>query len=307
MAKLEKILEAMDSFRIDSDVALLENDGIDDLTRAQTKKALHESFGFIKTQLTKGGILEDTQAMLANAWTQAIMEDISMEDIRNSIPTGEDVDKFAKNVYNTGKAFVNENIPNSIPTGEDVDKFAKKVYNTGKAFANENIPKFTNSEHAAAIADLNSQHANALAAINAQHANEVGGLKAQHTNEVGGLKADIGSYQNSQAGLISTLGGKGATLGVQADSMYADGVNKANAIPGQAQAAYGQAKDAVNAIPGQAQAAYGQAKAGLGARLNPDGEPISDNQMAAIGAGSAAMGAGIGYGAYKLGQKVRRA
>ena len=296
MAKLEKILEAMDSFRIDSDVALLENDGIDDLTRAQTKKALHESFGFIKTQLTKGGILEDTQAMLANAWTQAIMEDISMEDIRNSIPTGEDVDKFAKNVYNTGKAF-----------------------------ANENIPKFTNSEHAAAIADLNSQHANALAAINAQHANEVGGLKAQHTNEVGGLKADIGSYQNSQAGLISTLGGKGATLGVQADSMYADGVNKANAIPGQAQAAYGQAKDAVNAIPGQAQAAYGQAKdavnaipgqaqaaygqakAGLGARLNPDGEPISDNQMAAIGAGSAAMGAGIGYGAYKLGQKVRRA
>ena len=34
MAKLVKILEAMDSFRIDSDVALLENEGLDDLTRA---------------------------------------------------------------------------------------------------------------------------------------------------------------------------------------------------------------------------------------------------------------------------------
>ena len=81
MAKLDKILEAMDSFRIDSDVALLENEGLDDLTRAQTKKILHESFGFIKTQLIQGGILEDTQAMLAGHWTQAIMEDIDLEHI----------------------------------------------------------------------------------------------------------------------------------------------------------------------------------------------------------------------------------
>ena len=83
MAKLDKILEAMDSFRIDSDVALLENEGLDDLTRAQTKKILHESFGFIKTQLIQGGILEDTQAMLAGHWTQAIMEDI---DLGNQVP-----------------------------------------------------------------------------------------------------------------------------------------------------------------------------------------------------------------------------
>lgn len=83
MAKLVKILEAMDSFRIDSDVALLENEGLDDLTRAQTKKILHESFGFIKTQLIQGGILEDTQAMLAGHWTQSIMEDI---DLGNQVP-----------------------------------------------------------------------------------------------------------------------------------------------------------------------------------------------------------------------------
>lgn len=78
MAKLEKILEAMDSFKIDSDVALLENENIDDLTRAQTKKILHESFGFIKTQLVQGGLLEDAQQMLAGQWTQAIMEDIDL-------------------------------------------------------------------------------------------------------------------------------------------------------------------------------------------------------------------------------------
>ena len=73
----------MDSFRIDSDVSLLENEGLDDLTRAQTKKILHESFGFIKTQLIQGGILEDTQAMLAGHWTKAIMEDI---DLGNQVP-----------------------------------------------------------------------------------------------------------------------------------------------------------------------------------------------------------------------------
>lgn len=81
MAKLEKILEAMDTFRIDSDVALLENENLDALTVAQTKKVLHESFNFIKGQLIQGGLLEDTQNMLANVWTQAIMEDIDMSHL----------------------------------------------------------------------------------------------------------------------------------------------------------------------------------------------------------------------------------
>ena len=78
MAKLEKILESMDSFKINSEVALLENTDLTDLTRAQTRKEIHESFNFIKEELTKGGLLEETQQILAEAWTQAIMEDIEM-------------------------------------------------------------------------------------------------------------------------------------------------------------------------------------------------------------------------------------
>lgn len=76
MAKLEKILESMDSFKINSEVALLENTDLTDLTRAQTRKEIHESFNFIKEELTRGGLLEETQQILAEAWTQAIMEDI---------------------------------------------------------------------------------------------------------------------------------------------------------------------------------------------------------------------------------------
>lgn len=86
MARLEKILESMDSFRINSEVALLESEGLDALTIAQTKKTIHESFNFIKGELIQGGLLEDTQDMLANAWTQAIMEDIyvpSMDDVKD--------------------------------------------------------------------------------------------------------------------------------------------------------------------------------------------------------------------------------
>lgn len=78
MAKLEKILESMDSFKINSEVALLENTDLTDLTRAQTRKEIHESFNFIKEELTKGGLLEETQQILAEAWTRAIMEDIEM-------------------------------------------------------------------------------------------------------------------------------------------------------------------------------------------------------------------------------------
>ena len=86
MVKLEKILESMDSFKLHSEVALLENEGLTDLVRAQTRKELHENFNFIKKSLIQDGLLEETQSMLANTWTQAIMEDIEMpymEDIKD--------------------------------------------------------------------------------------------------------------------------------------------------------------------------------------------------------------------------------
>lgn len=76
MAKLQKILESMDSFKLNSEVALLENSELTDLTRAQTRKEIHENFNFIKRELIAGGLLEETHSLLADAWTQAIMEDI---------------------------------------------------------------------------------------------------------------------------------------------------------------------------------------------------------------------------------------
>ena len=85
--KLEKILEAMEDFKLNSDVALLENESLTPLVVAQTKKVLHESFAFIKSELIKGGILEETQNLLRDAWTQAIMEDIHLA---NYVPGMED-------------------------------------------------------------------------------------------------------------------------------------------------------------------------------------------------------------------------
>ena len=91
MPKLEKILEAMDSFKINSEVALLENESLDALTVAQAKKSIHESFNFIKNELIAGGVLEETQMLLSDAWTQAIMEDIQL-------PSVEDVKDFGNHV-----------------------------------------------------------------------------------------------------------------------------------------------------------------------------------------------------------------
>lgn len=91
MVKLEKILESMDSFKLHSEVALLENEGLTDLVRAQTRKELHENFNFIKKSLIQDGLLEEAQIMLANTWTQAIMEDIYM-------PSADDVKDFGNKV-----------------------------------------------------------------------------------------------------------------------------------------------------------------------------------------------------------------
>mgnify|MGYP003607366660 CR=1 FL=1 len=78
--RLEKILEAMENFKLNSDVALLENESLTPLVVAQSKKVLHESLGFIKNELTKGGVLEETQNLLRDAWTKAILEDIHVAD-----------------------------------------------------------------------------------------------------------------------------------------------------------------------------------------------------------------------------------
>jgi len=78
MAKLNKILESIENLKLTTEVALLENTEVTELVRAQSKLMINENINFIKNELTKGGILEDVQFMLKNAWTQTLMEDIGL-------------------------------------------------------------------------------------------------------------------------------------------------------------------------------------------------------------------------------------
>jgi len=77
MAKIVKILEACENFKLESEVALLESTELTELVRAQSKLMIHENMNYIKNALTKGGVLEETQNLLATAWTQVICEDIN--------------------------------------------------------------------------------------------------------------------------------------------------------------------------------------------------------------------------------------
>lgn len=81
MAKLEKILEACENFKLESEVALLESTELTELVRAQSKLMIHENMNYIKNALTKGKVLEETQNLLADAWTQVICEDIDLDSI----------------------------------------------------------------------------------------------------------------------------------------------------------------------------------------------------------------------------------
>ena len=114
--KLEKILESMDSFKLHSDVVLLENTELTDLVRAQTRKELHENFNFIKGQLIQGGLLEEAQNMLSEAWTQAIMEDISMPEFLNQDDEGISAGEAAAAAAGLGAAGYGARV--AIPAGQ---------------------------------------------------------------------------------------------------------------------------------------------------------------------------------------------
>ena len=201
MAKLEKILESIENLKLTTEVALLENTEVTDLVRAQSKLMINENINFIKNELTKGGILEDVQLLLKNAWTKALMEDVGMEDIKNIIPTGEDVDKFAKNVYNTGKAFINENIPPNI-MAQHFDQFKNSAQQFGndvqqkiQTVADNNLPRYTQ-------ADMNTSHAATAAANDAAIANN------NRAND----------FEHSQKALIDIINQPGAKAGIMADN-----------------------------------------------------------------------------------------
>lgn len=359
MAKLNKILESIENLKLTTEVALLENTEVTDLVRAQSKLMINENINFIKNELTKGGILEDVQFMLKNAWTQTLMEDIGL-----------DMD------FGGAKGTLLQDLGAKIAPNFD-RSYAGGGMNGGRSLIGQHYDKMVRSS------DIYNQDINTVQAANDalmneaqnRHAAELAGLHAKHAAEVANLQNDINSYKNSQAGLVNTLNGTGAKLGIQADGAYADGLNKANAVAAQAQNMYGQAKDAAQALPGQAQEAYNNAKvaagqvvdntvnrvkalpgqaqevynnakvaadqaganvgqsidnakaavgqavdnsiaaakgayqnaaAGMGAKINADGTPLTNAQMAGFGGGSLGLAAAAGYGAHKLAQKVRR-
>ncbi len=292
MAKLNKILESIENLKLTTEVALLENTEVTDLVRAQSKLMINENISFIKNELTKGGILEDVQVMLKNAWTKVLLEDISPDMIDNGM-----------------RALANT--PTS-PLGAAYIQGLNQVQ-----AANDSLMNDLHAKHAGEIANLQK----ILAGTGAR-----AGVAADNMYAGGVSKAHELAGQAQAA--VNAIPG-------QAQAAYGQAKDAINAIPGQAQAAYGQAKDAINAIPGQAQAAYDSAKAsaqeipgkiaqvgrdagaavqgaydgskaGLGAKINADGTPLTNTQMAGFGAGSAALAAGAGYGAHKLAQKVRR-
>ena len=276
MAKLEKILESIENLKLTTEVALLENTEVTDLVRAQSKLMINENINFIKNELTKGGILEDVQLLLKNAWTKALMEDVGMEDIKNIIPTGEDVDKFAKNVYNTGKAFINENIPPNIMAqhfdqfknselGQNIANTGRQIANNAQQFGNDvqqkiqtvadnNLPRYTQ-------ADMNTSHAATSAANDAAiAANDEAIANNNRAND----------FEHSQKALIDIINQPGAKAGIMADNA----INKTKEI-------------------------YNNVQNVAGDKV---GRPVSDFEMATAGAG--AIGAGMA--AKSLLGRVRR-
>ena len=292
MAKLEKILESIENLKLTTEVALLENTEVTDLVRAQSKLMINENINFIKNELTKGGILEDVQLLLKNAWTKALMEDVGLD----MIPTGEDVDRFAKNVYNAGKNFSMESIKNGAADlqhkifphlnnsyagggmdngqpsimaqhfdqfknselGQNIANTGRQIANGAQQFGNDVQQKIQtvadNNLPKYTQADMNTSYAATTAANDAAIANN------NRAN----------NFEHSQKALIDTLNQPGAKAGIMADNA----INKTKEI-------------------------YNNVQNVAGDKV---GRPVSDFEMATAGAG--AIGAGMA--AKSLLGRVRR-
>ena len=254
MAKLEKILEACENFKLESEVALLESTELTELVRAQSKLMIHENMNYIKNALTKGKVLEETQNLLANAWTQVICEDMGLEnnyDMTNDHITNgkEAIKNFAQNVGSVAKSW--------IPTGNDVDNYAKNIYSTGKSLVNEYIPTHSNNDYNALKDSQSALAANVknLHNVNTNLNNDYNNLNNDHNalkDSHGALADNVKNLHNDNTNLSNTLNKPGANIGSSIDKSLAT-------------------------------------------------NPISTS------AGLIASGAAAGYGAYKAGQKVKRA
>ena len=290
MAKLNKILESIENLKLTTEVALLENTDVSDLVRAQSKLMINENINFIKNELTKGGILEDVQLMLKNAWTQTLMEDIGLDmtNFENApdkaivpINPSAAIKSMAVEAQNKifphlAQSYAGGGMNNGQPSiiGQHVDaalnkfknsEFANNAQQLGQKVAN-NAQQLGQTIQAKAQAaadgnlprytqnDMNTSYDATSAANDAAIAN--------------GQRAD--AFEKSQAGLIDTLNQPGARAGIYADNA----INKTKEIYHNAQNVAG----------------------------NHVGRPVTDFEMGTAGVG--ALGAGLA--AKSLLGRVRR-
>ena len=80
-AKYSALLEACNTIQLTGKLGILEESSIDEASSIKLQLVLQENVNFIKNQITRTPLIENVQMMLAEKWTQAILEDISFDDV----------------------------------------------------------------------------------------------------------------------------------------------------------------------------------------------------------------------------------
>ena len=86
-AKYSALLEACNKIQLTGRLGILEESSIDEASAIKLQLVLQENINFIKNQITKTPLIENVQTMLAEKWTQAILEDI---DFAGMVPYGQE-------------------------------------------------------------------------------------------------------------------------------------------------------------------------------------------------------------------------
>lgn len=86
-AKYSALLEACNTIQLTGKLGILEEGSVDEATSIKLQLVLQENVNFIKNQITRTPLIENVQMMLAEKWTQAILEDI---DVAGMVPYGQE-------------------------------------------------------------------------------------------------------------------------------------------------------------------------------------------------------------------------
>ena len=84
-AKYSALLEACNTIQLTGKLGILEEGSVDEATSIKLQLVLQENVNFIKNQITRTPLIENVQMMLAEKWTQAILEDISFDELFNAM------------------------------------------------------------------------------------------------------------------------------------------------------------------------------------------------------------------------------